>query len=295
MDIGVSLPSLSAKVDASFIREWAQRAEAAGFSSLHVRDRVVHATREPLAVLALAAGLTSRIRLLGNVLVPTRETTLLARTAATIDNLSGGRLTLGVGVGSRENDYLATGVAYRERGRLLDEELPILRKLWRGEPLGEGVGPIGPAPARPGGPELLIGGAAPAMARRIAAWGDGFQALVGIGEATQRKNLALWRGIEEAWTAAERAGRPRLVAGSFYALGPDADAAADRYIGANFGFHHEMVERFRRDVPTSLEAIRETVRRQADLGVDELILMTVVEELPMLDALADAVQPFLSI
>ena len=76
---------------------------------------------------------------------PTRETTLLARQAATIDVLSGGRLTLGVGIGVRENDYLATGYDFHRRGRRAEEQLPLLRRLWAGEPVGGGTNPAVPA------------------------------------------------------------------------------------------------------------------------------------------------------
>ena len=107
---------------------------------------------EPLAVLAMAAGATRRIGLMTSVVIgPTRETTtLLARQAATIDVISNGRLTLGIGIGVRENDYLATGLDFHRRGRRVEEQLPILRRLWAGEPLSNGTGPTArdrPVPA----------------------------------------------------------------------------------------------------------------------------------------------------
>jgi alkanesulfonate monooxygenase SsuD/methylene tetrahydromethanopterin reductase-like flavin-dependent oxidoreductase (luciferase family) len=94
--------------------QWISRAEAGPFSSVVVTDRVVSLALEPLSVLAMAAGATKRIGLMTSVVIgPTRETTLLARQAATIDTVSGGRLTLGVGIGVRKNDYLATGDFHR--------------------------------------------------------------------------------------------------------------------------------------------------------------------------------------
>jgi alkanesulfonate monooxygenase SsuD/methylene tetrahydromethanopterin reductase-like flavin-dependent oxidoreductase (luciferase family) len=173
MRIALGLPSRITGISGELMLEWATRADRGPFSSLVVTDRVVSRALEPLAVLAIAAGATKRVRLMASVVIgPTRETTLLARQTATIDALSGGRLSLGVGIGVRENDYLATGFDFHRRGRRVDEQLPILRRLWEGEALSKEVGAIGPPSARPRGPELLIGGYVPAVARRIATWGE---------------------------------------------------------------------------------------------------------------------------
>jgi alkanesulfonate monooxygenase SsuD/methylene tetrahydromethanopterin reductase-like flavin-dependent oxidoreductase (luciferase family) len=145
MRIALGLPSRIVGASAELMLEWATRADRGPFSSLVVTDRVVSQALEPLAVLAIVAGATKRVRLMTSVVIgPTRETTLLARQTATIDLLSGGRLSLGVGIGVRENDYLATGFAFRRRGRRVDEQLPILRRLWAGESLSKETGSIGP-------------------------------------------------------------------------------------------------------------------------------------------------------
>ena len=118
MKIGIRLPTREAFVDQAFLVEWARRADAAGFSSLAVTDRVVHHAREPLIALAVAAAATTRVRLCAAaIVVPTRETTLLARQAASLDALSGGRFTLGVGIGVRTDDYAATETDFHGRGR----------------------------------------------------------------------------------------------------------------------------------------------------------------------------------
>src|SRR5688572_9980380 len=168
MRIALGLPSRVASVAGELMLEWVTRADRGPFSSVVVTDRVVSQALEPLSVLAMAAGATRRIRLMTSVVIgPTRETTLLARQAATIDVLSGGRLTLGVGIGVRENDYLATGYDFHRRGRRAEEQLPILRRLWSGAALSSEVGPIGPRAGNLGVPELLIGGYVPAIVRRI--------------------------------------------------------------------------------------------------------------------------------
>jgi alkanesulfonate monooxygenase SsuD/methylene tetrahydromethanopterin reductase-like flavin-dependent oxidoreductase (luciferase family) len=265
--------------------EWATRADRGPFSSLVVTDRVVSNALEPLSVLAIAAGATRRVRLMTSIVIgPTRETTLLARQAASIDLLSGGRLTLGIGIGVRENDYLATGLNFHRRGRLVEEQLPTLRRLWAGEPLSNEIGPIGPAPARPNGPELLIGGYVPAVARRIAAWGDGYMA---PGGGEPESMLEMWKQINKLWKQFSRQGQPRWVGASYFALGPNALEQASRYIDANYGYNPELVQRRLRGIPMTREAVEDAVKRQSDMGVDEFILRPCAAELDQMERLAE--------
>ena len=283
MRIGVGLPTRASDMTPDLLFAWAERAEHGPFSSVAVTDRVVYDAQEPLVALAAVAGVTRRVRLMtGILLAPTRETTLLARQAATLDALSGGRLTLGVAVGAREDDYRATGTRFHRRGARLDAQLPELRRIWS----RAAEGPIGPAPHRRGGPELLIGGYVPAVARRVAAWGDGFLQ-PGGGDATAMR--ALWSDIERAWRDAGREGRPRWVSGSYFALGPDADRAADEYIRASYGHDPVVAERRRRTLPTTADAVRAAIARRSEEGVDEFVLRPCGAGIDQLDRLADLV------
>jgi alkanesulfonate monooxygenase SsuD/methylene tetrahydromethanopterin reductase-like flavin-dependent oxidoreductase (luciferase family) len=287
MRIAIGLPTRGRKVTAESLLEWAVRADEGPFASLAVADRVVTYAQEPLIALAVAAGATTRIRLMTSILLsPTHETTLLARQAASLDALSNGRFTLGVGVGVREDDYLATGVDFHRRGRLLDGQLSKLRRIWAGEPPEVGIGPIGPAPARAGGPEVLVGGYLPVVARRVAAWGDGFMS---PGGGDPDRMAGLWKEILAAWAAAGRPGSPRWVTGSYYSLGPKAEENADAYIQANYGFSPDLVARNRANITTNPRALLDQIRRRQEMGATEYLLRPVVEELPAVDALADAV------
>jgi len=287
MHIGIGLPTRADGLSAEDIRVWAARTDSGPFTSLATLDRVVVAAHEPLIALASVVGVTTRIRLLASVIIaPTRETTLLARQAASLDALAGGRFSLGVGVGIRRDDYSATGFAFERRGRRLDEQLPLLRRIWAGEAVDGATGRIGVAPARPGGPELLIGGYVPAVARRIAAHGDGFMA-PGGGEPDRM--AALWRTIEESWAAAGRAGRPRWVSSSYVALGPTADRQAADYIRSAYAFDPALAERRLKGIPTTAAAVRDLLRRHAAMGVDELILRPCAPDLRLVDRLADLI------
>jgi alkanesulfonate monooxygenase SsuD/methylene tetrahydromethanopterin reductase-like flavin-dependent oxidoreductase (luciferase family) len=285
MRIAIGLPSRVASASGAVILEWVTGAERGPFSSVVVTDRVVSQALEPLTVLAMAAGATRRIRLMSSVVIgPTRETTLLARQAATIDVLSGGRLTLGIGIGVRANDYLATGFDFHRRGRRAEEQLPALRRLWSGEALSDEVGAIGPRPCSADGPELLIGGYVPAIVERIAKWGNGYMA---PGGGEPQSLLKMWRQIEQAWQEAGRKGKPRWVGASYYALGPNAADHANRYIAANYGYNPDLAARRLSTLPTSTAAVEEAIKRQGDMGVEEFILRPCADDLDQMDRLAE--------
>src|SRR3954452_7399354 len=154
MEVGIGLPATIPGVTGEQLLEWARRADARGFSSLGTIDRLVYGNYESLIALAAAAAVTQRIRLATTILIaPFRgNAALLAKQAATLDHLSGGRLVLGVAVGGREDDYEASGVDFHTRGRRFDEMLEEWERIWAGEPIAGGV--VGPRPPR-GRPTLI--------------------------------------------------------------------------------------------------------------------------------------------
>src|SRR5215208_7202316 len=175
MDIGIGLPATIPWTNAPLILEWAKRADSSPFSSLGILDRLVYPNYEPLITLAAAAAVTERVRLMTTVLIaPLRRAGVLAKQAATIEALSGGRLTLGLGVGAREDDFQFAPASFHDRGRRFEEQLELMKGVWSGQPVSEEVGAVGPPPAQEGGPELLIGGYTPVSIRRVGRWGDGF-------------------------------------------------------------------------------------------------------------------------
>ena len=135
---------------------------------------------EPLTVLAVVAGITSRVRLGTHiVLAALRRPVVLAKTAATLDVLSGGRLDLGVGVGWQREEYEAAGLSFADRGRLLDHTLEVCQELWRHSPARvdapelrfEGIH-ARPAPVQPGGVPIWVSGTVnPRVVDRVARFG----------------------------------------------------------------------------------------------------------------------------
>ena len=165
MNVGVGLPNTTPGTDGALVLEWARRADAGPFSSVAVLDRVAYDGLEPFATLAAAAAATTRVRLATMIAIaPLRPTALLAKQAASVHALSGGRLTLGLAIGARIEDYDVAGVEHRGRGRKLSEQLAYIRG---------GVDEDRVGPSREG-IELLVGGASGPAFARVARYADGY-------------------------------------------------------------------------------------------------------------------------
>src|SRR5258708_3328370 len=160
MDLGVGLPSTIPGATGADILTWAREADTAGFASVGTLDRLVYGNPETIPTLAAPAAGASRVRLTTAVLIPPHrgKGAILAKQLATVDSFSGGRLTLGIAVGGRPDDYEAAGADFDGRGAVFDAQLAEFRAVWGGESRGT-AGAIGPAPVQAGGPPLLIGGA----------------------------------------------------------------------------------------------------------------------------------------
>ncbi|MEU5367366.1 LLM class flavin-dependent oxidoreductase [Streptomyces sp. NPDC005925] len=281
MNIGIGLPI----GDPATLRTWARRADAGPFSTLGLLDRLVYDNPEPLVALAVLAGATSRIRVQTEVLLaPLRDTALLAKQAATLDRMTGGRLTLGLGIGGRDDDHVAAGIDRSTRGRRMDEQMAVMRRLWSGEPYGPGAGTIGPAPARPGGPEVLFGGFKPVALERVARWGDGFLAAAAPSWAG-----GLFDTVRGFWKEYGRDGGPRLVAQVNVALGPqhvtdDARSAMRAYYAFT-----GMADRMVAGMLTTPTQIREAITAFTDLGADEVMLYCYGLDPDQVDRIADVV------
>jgi alkanesulfonate monooxygenase SsuD/methylene tetrahydromethanopterin reductase-like flavin-dependent oxidoreductase (luciferase family) len=287
VNIGIGLPSTIPGVDRDSLLTWASKAEERGFSTLGTIDRVVYGNYESLIALGAAAAVTERIRLTTDILLaPLRGNgAMLAKQAATIDALSNGRLTLGIAVGMREDDYAATATPFDERGKAFDAQLAEMRRIWRGEDYGT-AGAIGPPPSRPDGPELIIGGTVSATFRRIAEHADGWT--MGGGTPDQFKEMSA--KVKDAWSEAGRAGEPRLIALCYYGLGEHAEEAAREDLGHYYAWlGEEIAGQIVASAATDEDTIRGYRDAFADAGADELICFPTSTDPAQVDMLADAV------
>jgi alkanesulfonate monooxygenase SsuD/methylene tetrahydromethanopterin reductase-like flavin-dependent oxidoreductase (luciferase family) len=283
--IGIGVPTTIDGVSGDLLIEWARRADASGFSSLSFIDRIAHSNYEVMTTLGAMAAVTSQIRLMPAVILgTTRSNGLLAKQAATIDRLSNGRLSLGLGIGARRDDYDAVELGYTDRGKRFEEQLATLKRLWRGEPYSETVGPIGPEPVQPGGPELLIGAFTPSALMRVGRYADGY-----IGVRVPADIERCFGHVMDGWQSAGRSGKPRFVALNAFALGPDAAARGEVSVRAYYEYWKERVDFIAQSTLTTPAAIREFVSACEAIGVDEVLLNPTIAELDQIDRLREVV------
>lgn len=197
--------------------------------------------------------------------------------------MSGGRLTLGVAVGGRPDDFAAMERPFERRGRLMDDTLDLLRRAWSGSPVAGGELAVAPAPADGDRVPILVGGNSEAAVRRTVQYGDGWTA-GGGGPAMAAPMIGK---VRQAWQGAGRAGEPRLAALVYFGLGDDEASRASlrRY----YSFLGEWVDGIVESAVRSPQAAKETVRAFADIGVTELLFDPTVPSVDEVDRLADAV------
>jgi alkanesulfonate monooxygenase SsuD/methylene tetrahydromethanopterin reductase-like flavin-dependent oxidoreductase (luciferase family) len=284
VDIGIGIPNSVRGTTGPQLLEWARRADAAGFSTLATIGRVAYPSYEELTVFAAAGAVTERIRFTSNILLaPTRSTAELAKQAATVQELTGGRLTLGLGVGAREDDFRLTGRDFATRGRLFDQQLADLRRAFAGEPLLAGSAPVVPD-AVIGGVPILVGGSSDAAIRRTVEFGVGWTA----GGVPPQMVAPFVQRVRAAWRDAGREGAPRIVALNYFGLG-DTEEESRGYLLDYYGIlGPETAEMIAGGAHRSPEAIREVIAAFEEAGVTELVLDPTVGDPAQVDLLAEA-------
>ena len=285
MEVGIGLPATISGMRPEELIEWARRAEARGFSSVGTIDRIVYSNYDPFIALSAAAAVTERIRLATTILIaPYRANgALVAKQAASLDHLSNGRLVLGVAVGGREDDYEASDVEFHRRGRILEEMLATWERVWAGESFGY-AGRIGPAPPN-GRPALLVGGAVDAAYGRAARFADGW--IMGGGAPDQFRERA--GRMDAAWKEAGRDGKPRKVSLAYFALGDDAEQAAERYLRDYYGWLGEAAGMIAGSAAKDADTVRQYVSAFSDAGCDELVFFPCSTDPEQVDLLAEAI------
>jgi alkanesulfonate monooxygenase SsuD/methylene tetrahydromethanopterin reductase-like flavin-dependent oxidoreductase (luciferase family) len=271
MDVGIGLPNTIPGTDGRLVVEWARRADTGPFSTLGVLDRLAYDAIDPFAALSAAAGVTERIGLATMIAIgPLRNTALLARQAASVDALSGKRLTLGLAVGARLDDYETAQVDHRGRGARLSEQLAALRD-------GGGADGLGVREDL----RVLVGGMVGPAFARMARYADGYAHNGGPPRAFERAAAS----ARAAWSDLGRPGQPLLWGQGYFALGDEDQGEA--YLRDYYAFTGPFAEKIAAGNLTSPRAIRDFVRGYEEAGCDELILFPTVAKLEQLDRLAE--------
>jgi alkanesulfonate monooxygenase SsuD/methylene tetrahydromethanopterin reductase-like flavin-dependent oxidoreductase (luciferase family) len=278
MEVGVGLPNGVPGCGPELLVEWARRADRGPFASLGVLDRVVYETIDPLVALSAAAAVTARIELVTSILIaPLRETSTLAKQLVSLHALAPGRLTVGMAIGARGDDYDRSEFGRAGRGDRLTEQLATIRAI-----LDEGEVT---APGAPGAPPLLVGGAAGPSFSRVAQLADGWI----HGGSPPRTFAREVAEVRAAWADVGRVGEPRIRSMAYYALGDATDAGRD-YLLDYYAFTGAFAPRIADGLLTSPLAIREYAQAYSDAGCEQLLLFPTVPDLAQLDALAEVLE-----
>jgi alkanesulfonate monooxygenase SsuD/methylene tetrahydromethanopterin reductase-like flavin-dependent oxidoreductase (luciferase family) len=218
------------------------------------------------------------------LITPIRNTAILAKESATLDVLSNGRFSLGIGLGGREDDYIAAEATYKNRGKRLDQQLDLMKRIWAGDSLNAAA-PIGPRPVQPNGPELIMSGFVPKAFERLARYGDGYVSALNDVPTIEKT----FRSIERSWREAGRSGKPRLIAQIDIALetrrvGQGRQNILDYYaISPPYDIYKSntmlTTEQQLRDIIPALEAI----------GADEVVFFTWSDEIEQIDRIANLI------
>jgi alkanesulfonate monooxygenase SsuD/methylene tetrahydromethanopterin reductase-like flavin-dependent oxidoreductase (luciferase family) len=277
MDIGIGLPATIPGVEGKELTEWAKKADEAGFSTLATIDRIAYPNCEPFIALAAAAAVTERIRLTTAIaILPYRESAaVVAKQAATIHSLSGGRFVLGAAVGGREDDYEAAGSNFHDRGKRFAAMLEEIERIWQGE------GGIGPKLDTP--PPILVGGGADVAYKRAARYGAGW--IMGGGPP---EGLAEGKDkLEAAWKEEGREGEPRVAGLAYFALGDGAEDAAQSYLKDYYAWLGEYTDQIASSAATDEDTVKGYIQGYEQAGCDELILFPCITDPGQVDLLAE--------
>jgi alkanesulfonate monooxygenase SsuD/methylene tetrahydromethanopterin reductase-like flavin-dependent oxidoreductase (luciferase family) len=288
--IGIALPSMVAGLDRATLLAWMRAIDTGPFSVLCVGERIAYPNQEVMTTLAAAAAVTERVGIMATVsVVPMHSAVHVAKQAATIDVLSAGRFTLGVGVGGRDEDYRALEAPSARRLERLDDQVATLRAVWRGESPGGGLPAVGPAPVQPGGPRLFAASMGPKSMARSARWSDG---LAGFDMSADSQAIgAAASAYTAAWQDAGRPGRPFLQSSAWFGLGADAPERVPGYAFEYLSVFGDDVARALAAMQrlTSPTALRDALRAIADHGIDEFVLAATSADVDDLQRAADVV------
>ncbi len=290
------MPVMEPDLDAAVLKAWATAIDEGPFSSLCWGERIAFDNPDSLTLLGALAAWTDRVQLVTTVIVPQlHDPVMCAKALATGDLLSGGRLTVGIGVGGRHEDYVAVGAdPATQTMRAMADRVEIMRRVWAGEKITESVLPVGPPPAQQGGPSLLVGTIGPKTLRSAAFWADG---LAGITmDLDVEKQNALFDIARDAWAQAGKSA-PHLATSFWFAIGPPKLARVQ--------VHHHL-RRYMNWIPAEFvdaiapstgwagtqDQLATTLRAVEAIGTDEIHLIPTSIDTDQLCQVSDVVEDF---
>jgi len=277
MRIGMTIPLMEPGWTRDSMRQWAQEINQGPWASVAMGERITFVNPEFMTSLAATAAWTERVELISTVSVLTMHNpVLMAKQFATIDVISNGRLTVGIGTGGRKEDYESIGADWgNHRMAKLEENAQIMRRVWAGDKsvLPKALSIVEPLPVQPGGPKILVGAIGPKSIAAAAGYADGlsgFSMLATLDEIKQSFDQ-----FNTAWKAAERSGKPRLIASFWYGIEQKGKEALEAHLTRYTNFMPKDLSGYL--IPNSgfrgsLAEIKNFIDEIRKLGADDVIL-----------------------
>lgn len=290
------MPVMEPDLDRATLKSWAQLVDGGPFSSLCWGERIAFDNPESLTLLGALAAWTDRVRLVTTVVIPQlHDPVMLAKQLATGDMLCGGRLTVGIGVGGRHEDYRAVGAdPATQTMRQMAERVAVMQRVWAGEKITDSTLPVGPPPVQPGGPVLQVGTLGPKTVRSAAGWAAGVAGTTLDLDAVKQGEL--FDVARDAW---QQAGKdaPHLATSFWFAIGDGEEARAQvhrhllRYMN---WIPAEFVDAM---APTTgfagtVDELRAVLARFADIGTDEVHLIPTSSDIDQVRRVAEVIADF---
>ena len=292
----MTMPVMEPDLDSGLLKRWAQGIDDGPFSSLCWGERIAFGNPEALTLLGALAAWTQRVPLITTVVVPQlHDPVLLAKSLATGDMLCDGRLTVGIGVGGRHEDYRAVGAdPSTQTMKEMAERVAVMKRVWAQEKVTDAVLPVGPRPVQEAGPRLLVGTIGPKTLRSAAGWADGLAGITLDLDVDKQNEL-----FEVGRTAWAQAGKPapHLATSFWFALGEPADARAQIHRHLRHYMNWIPVEYVDAMTPStgwagSQDQLADVLRSFAAVGTSEIHLIPTSSDLGQLRAVADVVADF---
>ena len=290
------MPVMEPNLDAAMLKSWALLVDGGPFSSLCWGERMAFDNPESLTLLGALGAWTDRVQLVTTVIIPQlHDPVMLAKALATGDMLSGGRLTVGVGVGGRHEDYVAAGAdPATQTMREMAERVAVMKRVWAGEKVTDSTLPVGPPPVQTGGPKLMVGTLGPKTTRHAAAWADGLAGTT-LDLDTDKQN-ELFDIARDAWRQAGK-GAPHLATSFWFAIGDGDEPRAQV---------HRHLRRYMNWIPAEFvdamapttgwagteDQLRAVLQSFADIGTDEVHLIPTSSDIDQVRRVADVVKEF---
>lgn len=294
MRIGMTIPFMEPGWNREAMKAWALEIDCGPWASVAMGERITFVNPEFMTSLAATAAWTERVELISTISVLTMHNpVLMAKQFATIDVISNGRLTVGIGTGGRKEDYESIGADWaNHRMAKLQDNANIMRRVWLGDAtvLPKAKRIVEPLPVQAGGPKILTGAIGPKSIASAARYADGLSGFSMLPSIHDIKNS--FEQFTTAWQAEKRSGMPRLMASFWYGIDKKGKEQMMKHLERYMNFMPKEISS--QLIPHagfngSLSDLKDFLHEIKKLGADDVILAPTTTDLEDIKKIAKVI------